>query len=130
MEHVKHSSSGHEVDATDIRGVGLTGLGLTVGVAIVFFLVYGIFHYLAHHPFIVPLASPLAETEHQQFPNVPRIEEHPSIELNELHLQENRVLSTYGWVDKSAGTIRIPIDQAIELQLKRGFPVRKEAAAK
>jgi len=36
------------------------------------------------------------------------------------------VLSTYGWTDKNAGVVRIPIDRAMELQLERGFPTRKE----
>ena len=72
----------------------------------------------------------MAETDRQQFPQTPRIEEHPAIELKELHSQEDRILSTYGWTDKKAGLVRIPIDRAMELQLERGFPMRKEALKK
>ena len=130
MGDLNHNSIGHEADTADIRGVGLTGLALAVGVAMVFFLVYGIFQYLVHHPFVLASPNPMAETNQQQFPQSPRIEEHPANDLRELNLREDRILSTYGWVDKNAGVVRIPIDQAAELQLKRGFPVRKEAAAK
>ena len=39
------------------------------------------------------------------------------------------MLTTYGWVDKNAGTVRIPIDRAKELLLERGLPVRGHAPA-
>jgi hypothetical protein len=64
--------------------------------------------------------------EDSQIPPPPRIEEHPSIDIQQLHAQEDHVLSTYGWTDKNAGVVRIPIDRAMELQLERGFPTRKE----
>jgi hypothetical protein len=130
MSDPKHNSIGHEADSTDVRAVGITGFALAIGVGIVFFIVYGLFQYLLHHPVIIEPASPLAETDQQQFPPSPRIDEHPANELQGLHSREDRILSTYGWVDKNAGVVRIPIDQAIELQLKRGFSVRKEAATK
>jgi hypothetical protein len=130
MADVKHNSIGHETDTSEVRAIGLTGLSLAAGVAIVFLVVYGIFQYLVDHPIILAPGSPLAETDQQQFPPKPRIEEHPASELKELNLREDRTLSTYGWVDQKAGVVRIPIDQAMELQLKRGFPVPKEVATK
>lgn len=130
MTDPRHNSIGHETDTGDVQGIGLTGFGLAVGVAIVFFIVLGVFRYLVHHPVVIAPTSPLAETEQERFPDVPRIEEHPANELKELHTHEDQILSTYGWVDKNAGVVRIPIDQAMELQMKRGFPVRKETAAK
>ncbi len=32
------------------------------------------------------------------------------------------MLTTYGWVDKEKGIVRVPIDSAIALVLRRGFP--------
>jgi hypothetical protein len=37
------------------------------------------------------------------------------------------VLDNYGWVDKNAGIVRIPIDEAIRLTLQRGLPTRQES---
>ena len=91
-------------------------------------LVYGIFQYLTAHPLATEPANPMAETEQQQFPPAPRIEDHPTVELKDLRAQEDRLLSTYGWTDKKAGVVRIPIERAMELQMERGFPVRKEPA--
>ena len=130
MTEAKHNSIGHETDAGNVRAISLTGLALATALAIVFALVLGMFHYLDHHPIVIAPVNPLAETGQQQFPPSPRIDEHPAIEFKELRLQEDRILSTYGWVDKNARVVRIPIDKAMELQLKRGFPVRKEGVAK
>ncbi len=83
------------------------------------------FRYLVANPGTPVLANPMA-AEESQIPPAPRIEEHPAIEIQQLHSQENDILSTYGWTDKKAGVVRIPIDRAMELQLERGFPTRKE----
>jgi hypothetical protein len=125
-----HNSIGHETDTGDVRLIGLTGLALAVGIGIVLLLVFGIFQFLAHHPVVITPANPLAETTQQQVPPEPRIEEHPAVELNELHSREDNILSTYGWIDKKSGVVRIPIDRAMELQLERGLPVRPRAVNK
>lgn len=51
------------------------------------------------------------------------------IGLEQFRQSEDEILSTYGWVDKNTGTIRIPIDRAKALMLQRGFPVRGETPA-
>jgi hypothetical protein len=130
MTEVSHNSKGHEADDADVRGIGFTGLVLATGIAIVLFLVYGLFQYLVHHPVVIAPVSPLAESDRQQFPATPRISEHPATELENLHSREDQILSTYGWADKRSGMVRIPIDRAMALQLERGFPVRKEGATK
>ena len=43
---------------------------------------------------------------------------------------EHEVLTTYGWTDKNAGVVRIPIERAKDLLLERGLPVRGADAAK
>jgi len=48
--------------------------------------------------------------------------------LSRFRAQEQDVLSTYGWVDKNAGVVRIPIERAKALLLERGFPVRGATA--
>jgi len=84
---------------------------------------------LETHPETSAPANPMS-AEESQIPPAPRIEEHPAIEIQQLHAQENSILSTYGWTNKKAGVVRIPIERAMELQLKRGFPTRKEAPKK
>lgn len=44
-----------------------------------------------------------------------------------LRKEENELISTYGWVDKSKGVVRLPLDRAMALVLERGLPVRAGA---
>ena len=44
--------------------------------------------------------------------------------LEIFRTREADELTTYGWVDQNAGTVRIPIDRAKELLLERGLPTR------
>jgi len=133
-EHLQRSSLlkrpiGHEGPDADIWPIVLTGIGLALTVLVVGVIVYGIFRYLETHPITSVQSNPMAVFD-SQIPPAPRIEEHPAIEIQELHAQEDQMLSTYGWIDKNKGVVRIPIDRAIELQLQRGFPTRKEPAQK
>ena len=50
--------------------------------------------------------------------------------LKHFRMTEDEVLQTYGWQDKNAGTVRLPIHRAKELVLERGFPVAGEMPAK
>lgn len=116
----------HELTDAPIRPIVLTGAALAIVAAIVLAISIGLFRFFVERPAPAP-ANPMA-SEAPQFPPPPRIEVHPADELDQLRQQEDRTLTTYGWIDRNAGTVRIPIDRAIELQLQRGFPVRKEAS--
>jgi hypothetical protein len=125
-QHTLHSSAGHETSDANLKPILLTGVGLVVTVAVVAVLIYGIFQYLGSYPVSTARHNPMSTAE-TQIPPQPRIEEHPAIEIQELHVQEDQTLSTYGWADRKTGKVRIPIDRAMELQLQRGFPTRKAA---
>lgn len=49
--------------------------------------------------------------------------------LSQFRHTEEEILSTYGWVDKNGGVVRIPIARAKALLLERGLPVRGTAPA-
>lgn len=130
MTETNHNSIGHETDDADVRAIVITGVVFSAAVAVTLWVVWGMFQILAHHPAVIAPANPLAETNRQQFPPEPRLEEHPAIEMEQMRKQEDHILSTYGWMDKKTGVVRIPIDRAMELQMEKGFPVRKEAVKK
>ena len=44
--------------------------------------------------------------------------------LADIRAHEHEVLTTYDWVDKAAGVVRVPIDKAKEKLLQTGLPVR------
>ena len=68
--------------------------------------------------------SSLARPAGQQPPG-PRLLTDEPANLREFRAGETRQLDEYGWADKAAGTVHIPIDRAKELLLQRGLPVRE-----
>lgn len=142
------NNSGHgDYERRDIGSAGvlyfLGGL-LLAGVA-VYFIVNGIYWYLnkrfeAQQTPVSPLVTNApADTRHipPQFGNnyekylkdsfpAPQLEIDERTQLNSVRAHEEDVLSTYGWVDQKAGTVRIPIDRAMDLIAQRGLPVRSQ----
>ena len=64
----------------------------------------------------------------KNFPS-PQLEIDERTELNKDRLREEQTLSTYDWVDQNAGTVRIPIDRAMDLIAERGLPVRSQTSS-
>ncbi|MGB6192308.1 MAG: hypothetical protein WBF42_07570 [Terracidiphilus sp.] len=63
----------------------------------------------------------------QQFPT-PRVQtDDGNQDLVDLHQKEDLLLNNYSWVDRSKGTVRIPIERAMELVALRGLPVAQAA---
>jgi hypothetical protein len=58
----------------------------------------------------------------QSFPT-PRVQsDDGNQDVADLHAREDLLLSNYTWVDESKGTVRIPIERAMELIAQRGLP--------
>ena len=71
---------------------------------------------------------PLAVTG--RLPAEPRLQQFPRNELYEFRTKEEAELHSYGWVDKNAGTVHIPIEDAMRLMLQRGvFTSRPQDAS-
>jgi len=50
-------------------------------------------------------------------------------EITDMHAKEDLLLENYSYVDRGKGTVRIPIERAMELIAERGLPVAPAAAA-
>ena len=62
---------------------------------------------------------PLAATQETRVPPEPRLQTNPREDLQRAARARGRDCSTsYGWVDKNAGVVRIPIDEAMKLTLR------------
>jgi hypothetical protein len=79
-------------------------------------------YFIAHQP-ATPAASELTATP--AVPPTPRLQTNPRLDLSEKREAEDAVLQTYGWVDRAAGTVRIPISRAMDLLAERGRPAPK-----
>jgi hypothetical protein len=64
---------------------------------------------------------PLASTTEPRLPPEPRLQQFPRTEYYQFRLAEQQKLESYGWVNKDAGVVHIPIEQAMRLTLERGM---------
>ena len=56
----------------------------------------------------------------------PRLQVEAHNELRQMRAAEDAALNSYGWVDKDSGTVRIPIERAMEILAQKGLPARKQ----
>jgi len=55
-------------------------------------------------------------------PPEPRLQVDPKADLQEYLRNQQQLLSSYGWVSRAEGKVRIPINRAMELIVERGKP--------
>jgi hypothetical protein len=65
-----------------------------------------------------PPASPMADYAPKE-PPAPRLQIDPRGDLEALRAREQAQLDGYGWIDRQAGTVHIPVDRAMSLLLER-----------
>lgn len=59
----------------------------------------------------------------KSFPQ-PRVQiDDGNIDVADLHAREDILLDNYTWIDSSKGTVRIPIEQAMQIIAQKGLPV-------
>lgn len=136
----QHGNGGYERSDIGVAGILYFLLGLLVAGILVYFVVNGLYAFLqkrseAEQTPLNPLVTNApTDTRHvdRDYPKAtfpdPKLEEDERGQLNGIRLKEEQTLSTYDYVDKSAGTVRIPIDRAMDLIVQRGLPVREENA--
>ncbi len=115
---------GHELQDANIRNVVVYGFGMLVLVVMMGFLfsvtVYRIMVRNSNgYPPPSQFQAPL-----NKLPPVPRLEQHPSLDLREFREAETKQLESYGWVDKTNGVVKIPIERAMDLIAQRGLPTK------
>ncbi|MGH9396892.1 MAG: hypothetical protein ACRD18_08600 [Terriglobia bacterium] len=111
----------HERTDANTRNLMWFGVGL-LGLIVFGFVVTEVtFHYFVGHQ---KFAHPTTLFTKQQMPPAPLIQEHPGQQLQGYLKQQDKMLDSYGWVDRKAGIVRIPISQAMNELLQKGLPVR------
>ncbi|HEY6147541.1 MAG TPA: hypothetical protein VIZ69_07570 [Thermoanaerobaculia bacterium] len=123
-------AAGHEPNVVSSRGVARFLIGLAMGTAFFAVLVWGVFQLLKRDARSEdrPLPANVAR-QLERVPPAPRLEDRPLAPRAQLNARENAILGSYGWVDKKAGTVRIPIERAMDLIAHRGLPATGSAPA-
>ena len=121
-------ASHHETTDVDIRGILLFGAALLVTSVFIYFGVWVLFRYFeAREARRVAPEYPLAAGREARVPPEPRLQTNPREDLRELRAQEDQILRSYGWIDRTTGVVRIPIEEAMKITVQRGLPARPES---
>ena len=129
-DEIKHENAsghgGYEHEDLQASSILYFILAIVVGTAISLIGLKVVFAVLDHREKILqPPVNPLvtnvpADTRYVApgypqgvFPN-PKLEEDERGQLNGFILDEDKTLYSYGWADEKAGTVRIPIERAME----------------
>ena len=121
MEQTLHQSpngAGHEHREVSVRLIVVSLGFLAVATFFVMLLVIGIFRYF-YDTYSTAEATRLSRPV---IPPEPRIEVAPYQQVQDLRAKEDHILNSYAWVNKESGTVRIPIDKAIDLLAAKGVP--------
>lgn len=121
MDHtIQHSpnGTGHEQTEVNVRTIVVSLAFLLLGAILAAIVTIGIFRYL-HDTYKPDVAAKEAQP---QIPPEPRIEVAPAEQIQALRAHEDHVLTSYSWVDQKSGTVRVPIDRAIDMLAQKGLP--------
>jgi hypothetical protein len=116
----------HETKDVNVWAIGKFAIALVILAFFTIGLMAGMFQYLLHREGGNPSRIESPATDARQLPPEPRLEETPIGDLLEMRAAEDKVLSSYAWVDQQNGIVRIPISRAIELLAQRGLPSRPQ----
>lgn len=142
-----HQEPGFEQEDLRAKPILFFLAGLAVALILVYFVLTGMYGFLnrndqanqpRQNPLVTDRAGPverrvlpynrMGEVIKKEFP-VPRLEDNERHGLDDVRLQEEQTLNSYGWVDEKAGVAHIPIERAMQLVAARGLPTRPQAGA-
>ncbi len=154
-EHESHNmpssvKEGYEVTDVSVQGIMVFLIGLFISVGVFFVFCFGMGKVInsalekrdgppnqwnqANLPAGKPRSmesNPAMQQQQlqqltQTFPT-PRLQgDDGNQDTADLHVREDLLLDNYSWADRSKGTVRIPIERAMELLAQRGLPVQQQ----
>ena len=148
VSHIKNLDVTHEASDVSVGGILKFVVGLTIFGVVVFALIWGLFRFLSAQENKEPPPGPMAMTEQERLPPVPRLQaargfgvklengewvnlenKEPEAEYRVLRGQWERELKCSP-EESHTGPVHlvptgcVPIDQAMEKVLQSGLPVR------
>ena len=145
-KHHRPSERGAETSTLNIGPVVWFLVSLAAGTAITFVLMGGLFNLfesrvekkegkpsplagererIAPEPRVQLAPSRIEQVEGRESQNLKT--DHPLVEMERVQMEESEKLNNYSWIDENNGIVRLPINEAKKLLLKRGLPTRIKA---
>ncbi len=117
---------GHERSDWNLNWVLGGGITLVISVALMLigsWWVFRVFQYSA-------ASRQLGTVAAHVLPPEPRLQVSPTADWDQMLRREQATLHSYGWVDRSRGIVRIPIEREMEMIAQHGFPATKTSGGK
>ena len=140
-EHTHHSpddqyletppGAGYEHTDADVGAMVKFGFWLGISIVAVMVGIAGSYVFMKRMSAQDPQtkAYPLSDDTQFRLPPEPRLQQSPANDVYEFKLEQGKALTEYGWKDKAAGVVHIPIADAMKLTLERGLPSRETQAS-
>ncbi|HKV38837.1 MAG TPA: hypothetical protein VJX67_06465 [Blastocatellia bacterium] len=135
-----HPKADHERGDISYAGVAKFIVGLGMLFVVTLLSLWGLLEFFRYQQRRAEPPPPrMAITEAERIPPEPRLQGAPGskhqlasadLDMKDLRSESDRVLDSYGWVDKNAGVVRIPIEEAMRLVVQRGLPQGPQAGQK
>ena len=121
--NVPANAPGYETRDANVGGVFNFLVALGIVLVVTGLLCWGLFRYFSAHALDQAASdSPFADT--RQLPLGPQLQVNPREDWLKFREQQEQALETYAWENRSAGTVRVSIEVAMDLLVKKGVPVQ------
>ena len=118
----------HEESDVNVSAILRYGLGLFLVAAVAHLFLWWLLGVYEHqNERAQTQVYPMAASQRDRLPPQPRFQQDPQQELQDLRARQKALLEGYGWANKEAGVVRIPIEEAMRLVVERGLPSREAA---
>jgi len=122
----------HERSDVNVFAILGFGIALFIVAVIIYLFVWWLFDYFAARAAQSgrPLPAVAARATGEPTPPEPRLQISPAQDLRAMRAAEDVILNNYGWEDRQAGVVRLPIDRALQILAERGLPVQPQTAGR
>jgi hypothetical protein len=126
MDKVEHPIPVHEESDENTTGIIKFGVALAIGIAVICLLMWILFK-IFKTVTAEEEAQPPPLFRGERLPPEPRLQgmpghqNFPSEDIREFRAKVDAQLNSYGWVDRQAGIVHIPIEEAKRLIVERGL---------
>ena len=123
------ATPGYETSDANVKGV--YGFLVTLGLVLVVTAIvcWGMFRFYSYY-FGVTISASAPFVDSRQVPTSgPQLQVNARQDLLRYQDEQQRSLESFAWVNQASGTVQVPIEQAMDLLVKKGLPVQGEAPA-
>jgi hypothetical protein len=116
---------GHEIRDVNARGLFWFVVILLVCVVLIHVVVAVIFkHFAGQNPQTFAAETPIVPS-HDQWPK-PAQQISPEQDLKEFRAAQEKLLHSYGWINREKGIVRIPVERAMGLIVQESSQSKEE----